>query len=238
MATPTVNTVRQLHRWLGIVAAIQLLAWTGSGLYFSLIPIEQIRGEGIVRPESSYRLGHVRLVSPNAIIRARADLADVHVDQVQINQRLDNVIYVIKVEDQYLAFNAETGAEMQPLTEAQAIAVATSAVSMPITGINQITTVPPGGEYRGGELPAFQVSLKDGTELYIGASTGQLRAVRTSEWRLYDLLWSLHIMDYEGRDNFNHLLLQIAALLGIVTVLSGIVLFVTTARPLLQQRHR
>ena len=44
-------------------------------------------------------------------------------------------------------------------------------------------------------------------------------------WRWFDFLWSLHIMDYETRDNFNHLLIQFLSVLGLLTVLSGLALF-------------
>jgi hypothetical protein len=58
--------------------------------------------------------------------------------------------------------------------------------------------------------------------------SGRIRAVRTDAWRWFDFLWSLHIMDYETRDNFNHLLIQFLSALGLLTVLSGLALFVTT----------
>jgi hypothetical protein len=51
----------------------------------------------------------------------------------------------------------------------------------------------------------------------------------------------LHIMDYETRDNFNSMLLQIVLALGLVTVLSGFVLFAVTSprlRQLFGKRNR
>lgn len=39
----------QLHRWIGIAVVLQLIAWTVGGLYFSIIPIETIRGEHLVQ---------------------------------------------------------------------------------------------------------------------------------------------------------------------------------------------
>ena len=36
---------RKIHRWLGVLMALQILAWMASGLYFALFPIETIRGE-------------------------------------------------------------------------------------------------------------------------------------------------------------------------------------------------
>jgi hypothetical protein len=40
----------------------------------------------------------------------------------------------------------------------------------------------------------------------------------------------LHIMDFETREDFNHLLLQIAAVLGLVIALSGVILWAVTTR--------
>ncbi|MBC8124060.1 MAG: hypothetical protein H7Y22_19760, partial [Gemmatimonadaceae bacterium] len=39
------NWLRKAHRYLGLIAGLQLLFWTVSGLYFSLVPIADVRGE-------------------------------------------------------------------------------------------------------------------------------------------------------------------------------------------------
>ena len=36
---------RKVHRWLGLLMAVQIIAWMASGLYFAVFPIETIRGE-------------------------------------------------------------------------------------------------------------------------------------------------------------------------------------------------
>jgi hypothetical protein len=40
----------------------------------------------------------------------------------------------------------------------------------------------------------------------------------------------LHIMDFDTRDDFNHRLLQIAAALGLIIALSGLVFWAMTTR--------
>ena len=37
------------HRWLGLAMALQIVAWMASGLYFSIFPISEIRGEHLTR---------------------------------------------------------------------------------------------------------------------------------------------------------------------------------------------
>ena len=84
-------------------------------------------------------------------------------------------------------------------------------------------------EYRNGELPAWRITLTEkNAAIYVGSKTARIRAVRTDSWRLFDFLWSLHIMDYEERENFNHLLLQTLAIISLITVISGLILFFST----------
>ena len=61
---------------------------------------------------------------------------------------------------------------------------------------------------------------------------GGFQKIRHLQWRWFDFLWMTHhTMDYEGRDNFNTLILRIFSLLSLITVLSGFALaFVTSGR--------
>jgi hypothetical protein len=47
----------------------------------------------------------------------------------------------------------------------------------------------------------------------------------------------MHTMDYQGRDNFNNLVLRAFSVLGLVTVLSGFTLFALTS-PVVRRRSR
>ena len=68
--------------------------------------------------------------------------------------------------------------------------------------------------------------MSQALRLYFDAETGQLLTRRTRLWRVYDFMWMLHIMDYQGREDFNHPLVQIAAGLGLSVAISGILLVV------------
>jgi uncharacterized iron-regulated membrane protein len=82
------------------------------------------------------------------------------------------------------------------------------------------------------------VALGDaaGTVVYVDASTGDVTARRNDRWRTYDFFWSLHIMDYRGREDFNHWLIRAAALLAMATVASGIVLLALRAARWVRRR--
>lgn len=87
-------------------------------------------------------------------------------------------------------------------------------------------------ELRGKPLPAWRIELDDAahTVVYVDATSGEVTARRSDLWRAYDFLWSLHIMDYRERESFNHLLIRGASVLAVLTVFSGVVLWVLRAR--------
>ena len=86
-----------------------------------------------------------------------------------------------------------------------------------------------GSEYRGRELPLYKVvSLSnEGKQInvYQDPFTGEIIAIRSAQWRIWDLMWGLHIMDWIDRDNINNLLLKFFSLLALLTSISGIALF-------------
>lgn len=218
--------LRKIHKYLGVVIAAQLLIWTLSGLFFSVIPIEQVRGGHLIEPPAAFRLGHLRMLAPSALAGMHPQLSDIALDQIQILQRLNTPIYLIQTSDGPRAFDAESGAALAPLSEVQVGAVVANQSKSRALGASYVEEVEAGSEYRDGELPAWRVELDGGVNLWIGAYSGQVRAVRTPTWRVYDWLWSLHIMDYWQRDNFSSWLLRVCAVLGLLAVVSGIAMFV------------
>ena len=97
-----------------------------------------------------------------------------------------------------------------------------------------------GTEFRGRETAAWKVDF-EGSEplsLYIDPWTGDILARRTARWRLFDFLWMLHIMDYDTRDDFNHPLLQGAAIMGLLIALSGLAYWLMTSRVFRRRRSR
>lgn len=86
-----------------------------------------------------------------------------------------------------------------------------------------------GSEYRGRELPLYKVvSLtKEGEEInvYQNPFSGEIVAIRSSQWRMWDLMWGLHIVDWFDRDNISNIFLKILSFIALFTSISGLLLF-------------
>ena len=190
---------RNLHRYLSIFVSIQLLLWTVSGIYFAYNKIELVRGE-------QYRL-------PKDI-------------EYRIFDRLgSSIIETIENGEKSYATYPDRK-PIKPLTSEEAIKITRQKTSLNPTEAILIESVVPGSEYRG-TLPAYKVKTetKDKINVYVGYMTGDISSIRSDSWRIWDLMWSLHIMDYKERDNINNILLKVLSILALITSISGITLF-------------
>jgi uncharacterized iron-regulated membrane protein len=232
--------IRKLHRWLGLLMALQIIAWMASGLYFSLIPIAEIRGEHLTREAEA----------PG--VEQLGRLADTHTIRPILNEHLSadwslDQLSVVSISGQAL-WKAEGEADGQPfarliaadgeivprLTASAAESRAREWLLEPAGDalVEWVEATEPGSEIRGRPLPVWKIgfTLPEAVTLYLHPWTGELLARRTDYWRFFDFMWMLHIMDFDTRDDFNHPLLQLSAFFGLVIALSGVIFWTMTTR--------
>ena len=86
-----------------------------------------------------------------------------------------------------------------------------------------------GSEYRGRDLPLYKVIAENekGEEIniYQNPYTGEILAIRSQQWRIWDLMWGLHIMDWNERDNIGNIFLKIFSFIALFTAATGVILF-------------
>lgn len=221
----TAGWIRKAHRYLGIFLGLQFLMWTISGIYFSWTNIDEIHGDHFrkaIVPEVSFsNLNGVSQLVPSEEIRS-----------LQLKDIAGEPYYFINEKSLVHAINGEQRAG---ITEAEALRIAQKHMleSLQVAGVEKITTTGNHHEYRNGKLPAYVISYSGphNVKAYVSVEDGSFRSVRYRDWRWFDFLWMTHTMDYQGRDDFNTTLLRAFSLLGLITVLSGFVLwFISSPR--------
>lgn len=242
--------IRKTHRYLGLFIGIQFLLWTMGGLYFSWSNLDAIHGDALKRPAAGLPVS-LTLASPSVPLTALRQQGVAAVSGVQLIEVLGVPMYQItypmthgghSMSHTRLA-DAQTGALREALTQAEAVAVAqrTFAGTSEVVGVDYLTSTNGHHEYRKKPLPAYAVTFREPAHatIYVAAQTGTVQSVRTDAWRVFDLLWMLHTMDYEGRDDMNNNLLRAFSVLGLLTISSGFLLFWASsswAKPSKKQR--
>ncbi len=219
----TALKIRKTHRYLGLFIGVQFLMWTISGLYFSWTDIDEIHGDQFRKEAVTFK-EFQDLKSPSEIYNIEG------ITSVELKDIAGIPHYWLN--DSKLV-NANTGEVRTEVSqkEAQGIANHYMRDDLKVTSVERIEEVGDHHEYRGSPLPAYVISYDSSENIraYIAANSGAFRSVRHRDWRWFDFLWMTHTMDYEGRDDFNNLLLRAFSLLGLLTVLSGFTLWYTSS---------
>ncbi len=212
---------RKLHKWVGLLLAIQILFWFFSGFLMSFMPIEEIHGDHILLPAQSEPV----TLQPETVQALVAQL-DTPIMTLRAKSWLGRTAIEVTTPEKIMRFDADGLQALPPIDEPQVRQIIAQQV-VPHYGIKTIqylSQVP--DEARGREAPLWQVQLSgdENPNVYISAQTGDIVAVRTDRWRLFDFVWMLHIMDYDERTDFNHPLLYLTALSALLFTISGIIL--------------
>ena len=235
---------RKIHRYLGLVIGIQLFLWTLSGLIFSWNSIESVRGEDLIRQQPPMDLTAFELQDAQKILEELSLRAPVV--SVTLKPMLDRPIYELTIdlsgESKFILVDAVSGKKISPIDEETAKKIAQNdfADDADVRSVELIESVGSHSEYRGKDLPAYRVEMNHPTDtvIYVSANRGVVTTRRNNQWRVFDFFWMLHTMDYQGRDNFNHWILKTVSIFGLVTVLSGFVLWFKTSRLFRRKKSR
>ncbi len=226
-------TTRRFHRYLGLILGIQFLIWTVSGLYFSWTNIDEIHGD-LQRKQQPPLTGEIRLVSPGEIIKNINPEIVQSLDLVNILQHpFYSIRFIKNNKNEMVLVNGETGEITPPVDKNKAVEIASNSFNgePKMISVDYITSTDNDHEYREKPLPAWAVTFDHptNTTVYVSANRGTVESFRNNKWRIFDFLWMGHTMGYQNRDDINNWLLRIFSIFGLVTVLSGFMLYAVSS---------
>lgn len=208
--------VRNIHKYLSFLISIQLLLWTVSGIYFAFNKIENVRGEQY-RKEPNFNVDFSKL-------NFQIDGAQ----NIRVIDRMDEEILVVDgiYGREYLDFY---GKDVEQLNAEEAKTLSAKHTSLIPESVELVTENIVGSEFRGRALPIYRVKsvndLGESINVYLNVYTGEVEAVRSNQWRIWDLMWGFHIMDWETREDIDNLLLKIFSILALISSITGVLLF-------------
>ena len=213
----------RMHKVIGLAAGIFMLFWVCSGLYFTIFPIETIHGDhlraeidhGILEPEEV-------IVSVQDAINA----SGIWGYRAELKMFMGQPVWLVSNTHDKRMVDAKTGRRVSPVSEDLALEIARKGVpGLASYGGHVFLLKENSPREYSGPLPVWVYETEHaGERAYIDASTGEIKAVRTTEWRLFDILWRFHILDVTGADSFNTWWLTLAALIALSMILSGVIL--------------
>ncbi|MGB3796427.1 MAG: PepSY domain-containing protein [Alteraurantiacibacter sp.] len=200
------------HVWLGWLVGLPILMWTVTGLVMVWHPIDYVRG------------GHLRNTLPPLEIQAPVmPRLDGPIQSASLQSHYDGPGWIVVEESgARYRYSADDGRLYNPVRESDARAIAEAAFAGD-AALEALTYFPADAAPIDLRTPvnSWQARFADDTHIYIHSQTGEVLAVRSGWWRVFDFVWGLHIMDLEAREDTSHPILIIFAALGVIGSLLG-----------------
>ncbi|MGA0607183.1 PepSY domain-containing protein [Phenylobacterium sp. VNQ135] len=218
--------IRTLHKWFGLVLGVQFLLWALSGAVMALLDHHKVSGEHALLPVAGLQAPAELL--PLARV---AQAIGQPIQKLQLKPLHDTYVYEATTPQGVKILDAVTGAPMAiDAAKARELAVGRWSGSEPPASVSYISrhTL----ETRDLPLPIWRVEFADKERhaLLVSATTGEVMAAKNDTWRLWDIAWMLHIMDYDDRQSFNHPLIITLGTGAAWLALSGLILLFRSFR--------
>lgn len=222
-----------IHKWAGLLLALQIFFWIAGGLIMSAIPLDKVHGKHLANRDAIDSQPVTPHISLDKLIERHPTL-----ESIQFSRRLSHPTITITDANNSTVYHARTGEVMSELTHQEVVSLAEHYYTGDGTLVTAHLIAQPPHEASRLEQPVWQVDYDDlwRTTLYIDPQSGALHRVRSDIWRVFDFVWMLHIMDYDERSDFNNPLLIIAASLALLFTFSGIILLYRSFKPAFQKR--
>jgi hypothetical protein len=217
------RTLRRYHIWLGWIIAVPMLFWTVSGLVMVAKPIDEVRGTALIAAAAPVA------TSPAYIV---PDTSGRRLSSLSLAGRADGPRWVLSFADGGSRLADPASGRLLPgLGAAEAAREVSARYRGPakVASVARVSKDSPPIELRRA-VDSWRVAMSDGTHFYVDAGSGEIIARRTRWWRFYDLMWGLHIMDLQGRENTNNPWIVMFAVVALLSVLMAIVLLPMTGR--------
>jgi uncharacterized iron-regulated membrane protein len=203
------------HIWLGWAVGLPILMWAATGLFMVARPIEEVRGDAL-RAEPA-AVDPAGLTFPQRIGEP--------IREARLVAQPDGPAWIVTAADgRRWRYSAKFGTATPPVVEDEARRIAEAAYTH--ARIDAIAYFPAGEtptDARAGAA-VWQARFADGTHLYIDDATGEVLALRTRQWRLYDFFYGLHIMDPQSHEHANNPFAMVFAALAVIGATLGCVL--------------
>ncbi len=218
--------IRKLHKWFGLVLGLQFLIWSLSGAVMALLDHDKVSGAHVLAPAAE-----MSIAPEPAPLAAVQSGVGAPILGLELKPLLGRWVYQVTTADGVVLLDAGTAGRVT-LDAPRARAIATARYKGGAGVESQSLIVEPTHETRDMSLPAWRVEFADAdrTALFVSAQTGEVLGAKTDTWRLWDIAWMLHIMNYGDRQSFNHpLIITVATGVAWLT-LSGLILLFRSFR--------
>ncbi|NWO01396.1 MAG: hypothetical protein HLX52_00335 [Idiomarinaceae bacterium] len=221
---------RVWHRWLSLVFGLQMVIWTISGAYMVFFDLDYIHGDHLVQNISKPLPEGTEVSDLDKLLTRYPETKKASLEALSLDGTLQPV-YKLQSEKAVFLVDAKS-LERIEIKQHHIKELANryyAQESADIESVVYMTDNPP-TEISETLLPLWQVNYDDfgNTSLYLSETTGDLLVKRHTFWRGFDIVWMLHIMDYDERVDIETWWLKAFIIGTFILMITGVVLLFYT----------
>ena len=212
----------KLHKWLALVVALPILAWFASGLFIAFVPEEAIHGHN--EHPAAAALDPATVAQPLAAALARHGKP---VERIDVRSMLGRPVALLSpAEGRPTLVDLSSGRVLSPIDRSTAVELARAALGPRAGAPLGVTAIAAPLRAYAGPLPAWRVDFanEDRTQVYVAADLGRVVATRNRLFRWFDVMWSLHILNFEDPRGINTPWLWGSAAVALGVALTGVII--------------
>jgi len=233
----------KFHKWIALLIGIQVFIWVGTGFYFTIFPIDEIRGNH-KKTEWTVQPFDAALIIP--LDKALENVGADTVKEAELGHMMGRPVWRLEVpvdgdKGKIVTVDGRSGRVLSPIQEnlATQIAKADYNGTGQFSSIAYLETSPHEASADGKPRWAASFDDSENTILYIDPDSSEVKSSRSTKWRIFDFFWRLHVMDYDDGEDFHSWHLRIISFAAILFVISGFVLlFFRLRRMFVNRRQR
>ena len=193
---------RKIHKWVGLILGLQFVLWTLSGAVMALLDSDKVGGHSEAPMTSTALAWPADLIAPPVG----------GVEGLTLRRIVDRPVYEVKDQQGVRILDARSG---QPIRVDAALAseIARDAFHhrSAVSSVERLAKANLEAREHGGAMWRVNFTDPENSSSYVSADTGRALVNRGDTWRLWDIAWMLHNMDYVNRTSFNHPLIIFVA---------------------------
>ena len=214
---------RRIHKWLGLVVGLQFVLWALSGSVMAMLDSDKVGGHSAAPVATIARTWPADLIPPPA---------GAGIKGLTLRRIVDRPVYEIRDRQGMRIVDARSGQRVLiDAALAQQIARDAFHQRSAIASVERLAR--PNFEARDHAGAMWRVNFRDeeNSSSYVSADTGRALVNRGDTWRVWDIAWMLHNMDYANRTSFNHPLIILMTFAAMWLSFSGVYLLFISFRP-------
>lgn len=196
--------IRKVHRWMTLLFGAQLIIWSITGAVMVILQLPYIHGHHLSQ-QADQPLSQMELLEQVPKLQTRypeatqAALVRRFIDgdfRYVFRVRTQDTRFLVNAFDlEIVSLSADDIRHIAELTYADSLVPKIHAKELILDAAEMPQEVNPA------HAPVWRVEFADArkTTFYFAAETGDLLTQRHQAWRVFDVMWMLHIMDYTDR---------------------------------------